>query len=240
VTACYLSRRTGRSQNGMGADSWLPRSPAPWPDAGGSAGGADGLGLDPADPVVPRTGARCRVEAPGQPADGHPGLGWPDLVDPAVPPLEGAGAADRGEPVETARARAPGEPADPAAGRPAPRDQPEAAPDDLLPPEADLGGRSSGGAVRVVPPSPSAATRPLADVATPASLRGLGPPSPSAAGGASWRNRDAYASPAPWAVPAASPDATAAAAAPAPAPLAAPAASAAAWPGLRRAHRAAR
>jgi len=54
VTACYLSRRTGRSQNGMGADSSVPRAPIPWPDAGGSAGGADGLGLDPAEPVLPR------------------------------------------------------------------------------------------------------------------------------------------------------------------------------------------
>jgi hypothetical protein len=105
VTACYLSRRTGRSQNGMGEDSSLPRSPAPWPDAGASAGGAGGLGLDPPDPLAPRAGARCRVEAPGQPADGQAELGWPDLVDPAVPPLEGAGAVDRGEPVATARDR---------------------------------------------------------------------------------------------------------------------------------------
>src|SRR5579862_4846934 len=220
VTACYLSRRTGRSQNGMGEDSSVPRSPAPWPDAGGSAGGGDGLGLDPEDPVVPRTGARCRVEAPGQPVDGQAGLGWADLVDPAVPPPDGAGpgppAADRGEPVETARDRAGADPADPAAGRPAPRDQPEAALDDPLPPEPDLGGRSSGGAVRVVPPSPSPATRPLADAEIPASLRGLGPPSPSAAGGASWRNRDAYASPAPCAVP--SPEAAAPARTAAPAP----------------------
>jgi len=59
VTACYLSRRTGRSQNGMGEDSSVPRSPAAGPDAGGTAGGtaggADGLGRDPAEPEVPRT-----------------------------------------------------------------------------------------------------------------------------------------------------------------------------------------
>src|SRR5579859_6922417 len=102
VTACYLSRRTGRSQNGMGEDSSLPRSLAPWPDAGASGGGAGGLGLDP---PASRAGARCRVEAPGQPADGQAEPGWPDLVDPAVPPLEGAGAVDRGEPVATARDR---------------------------------------------------------------------------------------------------------------------------------------
>jgi hypothetical protein len=105
VTACYLSRRTGRSQNGMGEDSSLPRSPAPWPGAGASVGGAGGLGLDAPDPLAPRAGARCRVEAPGQPADGQAELGGPDLVDPAVPPLEGAGAVDRGEPVATARDR---------------------------------------------------------------------------------------------------------------------------------------
>ncbi|MGH3255504.1 MAG: hypothetical protein ACRDOU_08865, partial [Streptosporangiaceae bacterium] len=77
----------------MGEDS-SERPPAPWPDADGSAGGVDGLGLGPEEPlvpVVPRTGARCRVEAPGQPADGQAGLGWPDLVDPAVPLPDGAG-----------------------------------------------------------------------------------------------------------------------------------------------------
>jgi hypothetical protein len=74
VTACYLSRRTGRSQNGMGDGSSVLRPPDGWPDAGGSAG-ADGRGLDPADPVVRLGDERCRVPAPDHPAEGQVGLG---------------------------------------------------------------------------------------------------------------------------------------------------------------------
>jgi hypothetical protein len=131
------------------------RPPAGWPGAGGSAGGVGGLGPDPADPVVRLAGDRCRADAPDHPADGQAGLGWPREAPavPAVPPLPLAGAADRGELVEAARDRWPGDPASPGAGRPVPRDQPEAALPDPLPPDPGLGGRSSGGAVRVAPPS---------------------------------------------------------------------------------------
>ena len=153
----------------------------------------------------------------------------------------------RGAPPDVARDREGAGPA--AAERPAPRDQLEAALAAApLPPVPGLGGRSSGGAVRA-PLSVSGMFLLRARLAAAAPRReaGLVSPSPSAAGGASGRNRDAYASPAAAGpvlpVPAAtSPDVAAAAAARrarthAPAT---PAATAAAWPGLRRAHRAAR
>jgi hypothetical protein len=154
-----------------------------------------------------------------------------------------------GGPPDVARDREGGDPA--GAERPAPRDQLEAAPAGPAPlvplPWPGLGGRSSGGAVRA-PLSASGMFRFRARLAALAPRRepGLVSPSPSAAGGASGRNRDAYASPAvpgPVPVPASAdvPEmGTAAAAAPAPTPLATPAATVAAWPGLRRAHRAAR
>jgi hypothetical protein len=163
----------------MGEGSPVPPRSDGWPDAGGSAGGAGGLGLDPAGPVVRVAGGRCPVEAAGHPADGQAGLGWP-VTDPAG--LDSLVA-------------------DLAGGRPAPRDQPEAAVDALVPPEAALddplppeaarGGRSSGGAVRLAPPL--AVALPRTGEVAPASLRELelGPPSPSAAGGTSGRNRDA-------------------------------------------------
>ena len=122
----------------------MPRASDGWPDAGGSAGGADGLGLDPAGPVVLVAGGRCLAAAPDHPAAGQAGLGWPAALD------------------------------------------------DPLPPEAGRGGRSSGGAVRLAAPSPLAVALPRTGAAAAASLREveLSPPSPSAAGGASWRNRD--------------------------------------------------
>jgi translation initiation factor IF-2 len=159
------------------------------------------------------------------------------------------------DPEDAARVRGPAWPA--AAERPAPRDQPAAdpaapaapeVPDDPAGPLPDLDGRSSGGATRL----PLAASgmfglRALPAALTPLTTRRppvLVSPSPSAGGGASGRNREAYASldalatvPARAAV---SPEAGVPAATPAPAPAATPAASAAAWPGLRRAHRAAR
>jgi hypothetical protein len=304
VTARYLSRlsrRTGRSQNGMG--DW---SSGPCPLAGpllacdGSAGGAAGLGLPP---------DRCRVPAPapGHPVDGQagPGDGVPD------PLTGGAGPEGPDDPAETAPDREPTGPSGPAAAeRPDPRDQPAAAADDpppvnplplvplplvplplfllalvllalfllalvllalvplalvllalvplalvplavdLLPLAPGLGGRSSGGAVRPLPPSPSgrfllrARLAPLAPLGEPEVAASS---SASAAAGESGRNREAYASPVvacPAAVPfsAASPEAAAPAAprvAPA-APPTTPAAAAAAAPGFRRAHRAAR
>ena len=164
------------------------------------------------------------------------------------------------EPEDAARVRGPAGPTP--AELPAPRDQPAAVPETPETPDApeaagepddpllpDLGGRSSGGAtrspllaaagilgLRAVP----AALAPLTTRREPAEVS----PSPSAGGGASGRNREAYASlDALATVPArAAPSAEAAdpAATPAPAPAATPAATAAAWPGLRRAHRAAR
>src|SRR5271166_4096205 len=204
VTVRYLSRRIGRSQNGMARGS-----PAPFPLAGAEpcafpaacwAGGEAGL----------RSAAgRCRgpapVLAPGQPAEA--GLcGQAGALPPvALPPVALL----------------------PVAG----------------PPVSDLGGRSSGGAARA-PLSASGMVRlRVSPAAAPRRDPGLVSPSPSAAGGASGRNRDAYASPAPGPVPvpaAVSPDVAAAVAAPAPTPPATPAATAAAWPGFRRAHRAAR
>jgi hypothetical protein len=124
----------------------VPRPPDGWPDAGGSAGGAGGLGRDPAGPVVLVAGGlvadgRCLAAVPDHPADG----------------------------------------------------QAEAPLDDPLPPEPGLGGRSSGGAVRLAAPWPLAMALPRTGAAVLASLRepGLGAPSWSAAGGASGRNRDA-------------------------------------------------
>jgi hypothetical protein len=156
-----------------------------------------------------------------------------------------------GAPPDVLRDRAGGEPA--VVERPAPRDQLEAAPAGPPPPLPlpaplplplplpALGGRSSGGAVRA-PLSVSGMFRFRAMLAAlaPRRVPALASPSPSAAGGASGRNRDAYESPAAAVPVPASPAAAAAAAAPAPTPLATPAATDAAWPGLRRAHRAAR
>jgi hypothetical protein len=183
VAVRYLSRRIGRSQNGMADGSSLPRPLAdPLPPSAGAAGGAAGLGL---------AAGRCRAPAPDHPVDGQAGAADPaGPVGPARP--EGAGPGD----VERAR-----EPAAPgAAERPAPRDQPEAA---LAGPAGDAplpdrGGRSSGGAARA-PLSASGAFRLRVRPAAAAPRRDpeLASPFPSTAGGASGRNRDAYASPLP-------------------------------------------
>src|SRR5580704_18635004 len=180
VAVRYLSRRIGRSQNGMADGSSLPRPLAdPLPPSAGSAGGAVGLG---------RAAGRCRAPAPDHPVDGQAGAA--DPAEPAWP--EGAG------PVDVERARGPAPPA--AAERPAPRDQPEAA---LAGPAGDAplpdrGGRSSGGAARA-PLSASGAFRLRVRPAAAAPRRDpeLASPFPSTAGGASGRNRDAYASPLP-------------------------------------------
>src|SRR5208282_862802 len=177
LTACYLSRRIGRSQNGRaGGSSWplplagLPPRSAAW--AGGAAGGgAGGFGFGPAD-------ERWWAVAAGHPLDGQAGP-WgrepPPLIGGADPGLPNrAGARDGAEdPVAAARLRPPAGPCPPAATeRPAPRDQPEAAPaapadplatlDPLDPLDPfdpfdpfDRGGRSSGGATRPAPPSAS-------------------------------------------------------------------------------------
>jgi hypothetical protein len=160
LAARYLSRRIGRSQNGMAdGPSWarplLDPLLDPLPPSAGSAGGAGGLGL---------VAGRWRAPVPDHPVDGQ------------------AGPADPAEPFGAR------EPAAPDAGeRPAPRDQPSV-----------RGGRSSGGAVRA-PLSASGAfllrARPAA--VAPRREPRLASPSPSAAGGASGRNRDAYASPLP-------------------------------------------
>src|SRR6202167_3384110 len=108
VTVRYLSRRIGRSQSGRGGCLRLPSSWRGWPRPCRSAGGAGvGLGLVP---------DRCRGPAAGQPLDGQAGP-WAGPWRPDPPPLIG-GAWD-----DVPRALVP-----PAADRPAPRDQPEAAP----------------------------------------------------------------------------------------------------------------
>ena len=231
----YLSRRIGRSQNGIARGSSWPCPLAEPPPSGGGGTGA----LDPIADRCPVAG--CRVVAPDHPFDGHAGL----LADPAGARSD----PETAEPVEVARTRPPDVPAGPAdVERPAPRDQPDAALADPFRDAAEpgagdpfggaagLGGRSSGGAVR---PPPSASEVVLLG-AWPAVLpRGDDPPRPpregmaiprepeltssppSTAGGASGRSRDVYASPAaacPVPLPAAaSADAAAAAAAPTPA-----------------------
>ena len=111
---------------------------------------------------------------------------------------EGAGGAD------AARGRGP-VPADTLpAERPAPRDQPEAGadagpPDPFGPPAPVVpcrGGRSSGGATRLLPPSASVTFLARAEPGPeppPTTRREppLASPSPSAGGGASGRSRDA-------------------------------------------------
>jgi hypothetical protein len=169
-------------------------------------------------------------------------MGGADPAEPERPRDAPAGPGD------AARERGPTGPG--ATERPAPRDQPDADPATPLaagpagpagPLVAERGGRSSGGATRLPPLSASGAF--LLRAAPPAPLitrrePGLASPSPSAGGGASGRSREAYASlDALATVPAEAADP---AAAPALAPLATPAATAAAWPGFRRAHRAAR
>jgi hypothetical protein len=310
TTGCYLSRRIGRSQNGMarGSSGSAPLAGPP-SAAAGLDGGADGLGLAP---------GRCRAPTPGHPAEDfelQAGLVGqdpdpPDPLDPFDPPdpLDGAPEepGDREDPTgpgDAPRDRGLTKPAKPADDRPDPRDQPEAAldgpapldaprceelplkalpfdapprdglpfdapprgapPRDGLPLAADLGGRSSGGAVR---PPPSASARFLdraepvgpAREDDPARLPREGTavvlepeltsPSPSATGGVSGLRRAACASP-PVACPApaaaaVSPDdadaADAAAPAAAPAPPATAAAAAAAAAGFLRAQRAAR
>jgi hypothetical protein len=160
------------------------------------------------------------------------------------------------DPEDAARVRGPAWPAA-AAERPAPRDHPAADPAAPAIPEVpaapagplpDLGGRSRGGATRpLLAASGMFLFRAVPTALTPLTTRRppvLASPSPSAGGGASGRNREAYASlDALATVPARaaeSAEAAVPAATPAPAPAATPAATAAAWPGLRRAHRAAR
>jgi hypothetical protein len=216
VTVRYLSRRIGRSQNGMarGSSAPFPAAGAELPPVGSADGGA---GLRSA-------AGRCRgpapVLAPNQPAaglsgqDGVFGPAWREpgpALAPLAPLVPLAGGADRepGAPAEVTRDRDGAGPA--AAECPAPWDQPEAALADPLPPVAlplallpaalppvplparpGLGGRSSGGGVRA-PVSVSGMFLPRARLAALAPRREpeLTSPSPSAAGGASGRNRDA-------------------------------------------------
>jgi hypothetical protein len=136
ATGCYLSRRIGRSQNGMArGSSGSARLADPPSAAVGSDGGAGGFGPAP---------DRCRVPAPGQPVedfDAQAGLVGQE-PDPPPDPLDGAPEepGDREGPTgpgDVAWDRGPTTPADPAdADRPDPRDQPEAAPDDPLPLDA--------------------------------------------------------------------------------------------------------
>jgi hypothetical protein len=74
VTARYLSRRIGRSQNGMGGCFSEPFPLAgpplavPPPPAGSAGGAGDGVGLG-------AIADRCRGPAPDQPVDGQAGAG---------------------------------------------------------------------------------------------------------------------------------------------------------------------
>lgn len=176
-----MSRRTGRSQNGMarGSSSAPPDGVPPWP--AGSAGGGAGLARPP---------DRCLAPAACQPLDGQAG---PDPVDPAGPPdrlLTGGG-----NPGDAALGREPL----PATERPAPRDQPEAgragpaSPLDPFAPAAGRGGRSSGGATRPAPLSASAAFLARAAPAPLTTRREPWLTSASAGGGASGRSRGAPA-----------------------------------------------
>jgi hypothetical protein len=208
-----LSRRIGRSQNGIGAcfSSVRPLPLPGWPPE--SAGSGFGLGA-----------GRCRaLAAVGHPLDGQDG---PELL----PLTGGAGAlGDLGPAAAVARARPvdPMEPAEPAAAppeRPAPRDQPEPPPArptpgvlvvlgdgvglvaGLLVPAVvlllvlalvvllglvvftvllvpDLGGRSSGGAGRPGAVPVSGALGRRTEVALPAIRRVPPPASPSPSDG---------------------------------------------------------
>jgi len=199
VPARYLllSRRIGRSQNGLAGGSSGPRPPAsvpPWPPGppwpAGSAGGGAGAGRGlPPD--------RCLAPAAGQPLAGQAGPDPldPPLMDGADPPARArllTGAEDTADPVDAARARVPAP-----AERPAPRDQPPADPTDPADPFEPISplepfepfdpldpfepldpldpfeprpvraGRSSGGATRAAPPSASAAFRARTDPGPP-------------------------------------------------------------------------
>jgi hypothetical protein len=144
VTVRYLSRRIGRSQNGMARGSSVPL-PRPVPGSGGAAGlrSVAGRWRGPAPALVP-VPAPVLALVPDQPDEaglfGQAGALLPLVLLPLAP-LPRLGA-----PLDVARDRAGGEPA--AAERPAPRDQLVAAPAGLLPPLPVLGGRSSGGAAR--------------------------------------------------------------------------------------------
>jgi hypothetical protein len=210
-----LSRRIGRSQNGVAGGSSGPLDREPPPESAGSAGGL-GAGFGRARPAD-----RWRGPALGQPLAGQAGpppldppeldppeldppeLDPPELdppeLDPRAPELDGRGAGRL-----TGGADPPprlwlltGE-------RPAPRDQPEAdadaGPPDPFGPPAPVapcrGGRSSGGATRLLPPSASVTFLARAEPGpgTPPTTRRelpLASSSPSAGGGASGRSRDA-------------------------------------------------
>ena len=142
MTARYLSRRIGRSQNGRGGCFSVP-FPLAGPPPAGSAGGAGGAG---AGVGLGAIADRCRGPAPDHPVEGQAGAGAAGLGAGA-----GRGAAGPEEAGAGARARVRCRPFDPAE-RPAPRDQPEAALDDPAGPEVPArGGRSRGGAVRPAP-----------------------------------------------------------------------------------------
>src|SRR5579863_6662146 len=103
VTARYLSRRIGRSQNGMGGcfsepfplavppPAALPAAPpaAPprvGPRAGSACGAGAGVGLGAIDD-------RCRTPAPDHPVEGQAGAGAAGLGDVAGLGAAGLGAA---------------------------------------------------------------------------------------------------------------------------------------------------
>src|SRR5580658_3449016 len=174
VSARYLSRRIGCSQNGAarGSSGRFPLAgvlPLPVGSCGGGAG-------------LRSVGGRCRGPAPV-------------LVLPPDQPRDRTGGGPAGAERPAPRDQLETVPAGPL---------PPLLPLPLPVPAPDRGGRSSGGAVRLppLPVSGMFRLRPGLAAVPPRREPGLvWPfpfpfPSPSAAGGASARNRDVYASPA--------------------------------------------
>src|ERR1700722_19863249 len=125
VTLRYLSRRIGRSQNGMARCS-----SEPFPRAGLWAGPGAGLWAGLCAGGRRSAGGRCRGPAPALAPDEAGRVGQAGALGAVVVRPRRAGGADReaGAPPEVARDRVGGEPGPVAAERPAPRDQLAAAP----------------------------------------------------------------------------------------------------------------
>jgi hypothetical protein len=178
-----LSRRIGRSQNGMAGGSSRPLDRVP-PESAGSAGGF-GAGFGLARPPDRWRG----------PAVGHPLAGQAGPPPPLPPfPLDRPELAGRGAGRLTGGADPPLRPRLLTGGAEAGAAEEPFDPFGLWAP--CRGGRSSGGATRPLPPSASVTflARAEPDPETPLTTRReppLASPSASAGGGASGRSRDA-------------------------------------------------